>query len=251
MIVGISNIIISALIAIGVFNIGHRLGGNMINEYPENTIECLQLFLGRYSDDPHFSYLELDVQETKDSNLVIFHDNTIERIIPLDKFGNDTLLAKYINTKKESYNMIDFSKNELMNFKLDERNTHISNLEQILSFLDSINFNKEILVEIKLLKTDKSKQHLIDIIDKYNNNLKIKLMADVYHYQYSFTNPEVWCSEFKDRNVDLVTVGFHNGRCDKKLTSNFLSQKPLDRNLIILSSAILLSGSVLLNENEW
>ena len=62
-------------------NLGHRLGGDVFK--PENTLHAYRQALEKLQDDGDFEYVELDVQETSDGAIAVFHDTTtIKRIVP-------------------------------------------------------------------------------------------------------------------------------------------------------------------------
>ena len=66
----------------------HR-GGN--EEKTENTIEAFQ-----HASDLGFIFMETDVQATNDGEIVVFHDNTLNRLAGVDKKISDYLKIKYI-----------------------------------------------------------------------------------------------------------------------------------------------------------
>ena len=59
------------------FGFVHR-GGD--EEKTENTLEAFQ-----YSSDLGFVFMETDVQSTLDGKVVIFHDETLERVAGINK----------------------------------------------------------------------------------------------------------------------------------------------------------------------
>ena len=76
-------------------NLGHRVGagsGEFHKDLPENSLIAMKAALIGRDDDPpgifplqfnsRFFYMEFDVQETADGELVVFHDKHIKRMIP-------------------------------------------------------------------------------------------------------------------------------------------------------------------------
>ncbi len=86
-------------------NISVHRGGKALKNYPENCLETLQ-----YVNDSISAIYEIDVAQTKDGQLVLMHDNSIDRTT------NGTGLVK------------DLTYNELKNFNLvdDYENVDIS-----------------------------------------------------------------------------------------------------------------------------
>jgi len=79
----------------------HR-GGKGIAHYPENCLETLQ-----YINDSIQGVYEIDIAQTKDSVLVLMHDNTLERTTT----GTDKL-TKYTYKELQQFNLKDDFGNE-------------------------------------------------------------------------------------------------------------------------------------------
>lgn len=79
----------------------HR-GGKGIKNYPENCLETL-----KYINDSIYGIYEIDVAQTKDSVLVLMHDNTLERTTT----GTDRL-TKYTFEQLQQFNLEDDFGNE-------------------------------------------------------------------------------------------------------------------------------------------
>ena len=80
--------LISAAQAPSPFNLGHRGGGDYFDFLPENSLATLVASLHGVGDnDPiqtrkEFIYLEFDVRETYDNEIVVFHDKLSCRLLP-------------------------------------------------------------------------------------------------------------------------------------------------------------------------
>ena len=73
-------------------NIGHRLGGDIYT--PENTLfsyKKLQKHMNKVI------FVEFDVRETKDHELIVFHDSRINRLVP--ETNNNQKIVKHKNFK--------------------------------------------------------------------------------------------------------------------------------------------------------
>ena len=79
----------------------HR-GGN--EEKTENTLEAFQ-----HASDLGFIFMETDVQATNDGEIVVFHDNTLNRLAGVDKKISDLSVTSYAhyftNYSGESFNI--------------------------------------------------------------------------------------------------------------------------------------------------
>jgi glycerophosphoryl diester phosphodiesterase len=82
-------------------NISVHRGGKGLKNYPENCLETLQ-----YVNDSISAIYEIDVAQTKDGQLVLMHDNSIDRTT------NGTGLVKDLTYKElKSFNLVDDYKN--------------------------------------------------------------------------------------------------------------------------------------------
>ncbi len=61
-------------------NLGHRLGGDIYK--PENTLYAYNKALKSLQNKKEFKNVEFDIRESKDGELIVFHDQTINRIVP-------------------------------------------------------------------------------------------------------------------------------------------------------------------------
>lgn len=55
-------------------NHGHRLGGDVLQTYPENTLEVFRLAIEQLEGNDEYAYTECDLRETKDNQIVLYHD---------------------------------------------------------------------------------------------------------------------------------------------------------------------------------
>jgi glycerophosphoryl diester phosphodiesterase len=76
---------------------GHR--GGMLPGYPENTIEAMEKTLTLLP-----SFFEIDPRLTKDSVIVLFHDNTLERVTNLKGKVSDYTYAELQQAKLKDRN---------------------------------------------------------------------------------------------------------------------------------------------------
>ena len=110
-----------------MLKIGHR---GAAGEAPENTLASFGFAIKQ-----GINAVELDIRETKDKHLVVFHDENLKRL-----------------TGKEGA-IKDYNLNELKTFKILNGNESIPTLDEALDFLD--NKVSKILIEIKEEGTEK------------------------------------------------------------------------------------------------
>lgn len=141
--------------------IAHR--GNGVTKYPENSSEALIQALSH----PLIDGVELDVRLTKDNEVVIFHDATLERTTNAIGFVRD----KTWNQLKE------------LTLISEKYHTKISKLS---SFLKRVHTSKIILIELKEETGDYKilADQVCRILDRYSNlNLYlVSFRADLIKY---------------------------------------------------------------------
>jgi len=62
-------------------NLGHRLGGGETATYPENTLEAFRESIANLEANPLYKYSECDLRETRDHQIVLFHDWDLSRVV--------------------------------------------------------------------------------------------------------------------------------------------------------------------------
>jgi glycerophosphoryl diester phosphodiesterase len=152
--------------------IGHGGAGfqSAFNELPENSLSSVQRAVEIYGADG----IELDIQLTKDSQLVAYHDNRLETSTNGYGFIHDFTLSEL---KKVTYNNEFYA-----SLFLDER---ITSLEEILTYLSARRIKAELHIDLRTQLFDSTKYSQIEFISLY-----IKEVIDLiksYNYQsYTF-----------------------------------------------------------------
>lgn len=144
----IDNIIITA----------HR--GNSV-DYPENTMIAF-----RGAKNQKAKWIELDVQQTEDKKLVIFHDYTLYRISGIDE--------SIFNMKYNEVKDIDVGRS----FNEKFSNQKIPLLEEAIKYAKKSNINLNI--EIKEYDVVDYEKELIDILNKYDYEKKCVVSSTSY-----------------------------------------------------------------------
>lgn len=239
-------------------NWGHRASGGS-GEYhsflPENSLVALEAGLLGWNgeapiqDHKKYTYLEFDVQETRDGHLVVFHDKTISRMIPntaenkvvFNELFMDTEFRSRFKKQKVKYKdlkIFDFTLDELKRLQL--AGSYEQQVPTLNEFLDSaarFQLRKPIIVEIKYLKTEQVKRELLHRIKEfreiYMNGQEIKVekafnfpettafLAFPKKYKKTYGVKESrtsWCEEIKS----LGFLGIFQAR---KHSNNFCKKK--------------------------
>eukprot|EP00887_Chlorella_sp_A99_P005004 scaffold4.g5004.t1 len=154
-------------------HIGHRAGAEGFDgELCENTVEALAALAaadaaGRLLDVP---YVEFDVQETSDAQLVIFHDLTLTRAFPrqghnaavadgLERGGGPPFaLATVANLSLAQLRRLDLG---------GRRGLRVPTLREFLEACVGTGVRRPLAIEVKAVQTDAARRQLLDDISWY------------------------------------------------------------------------------------
>ena len=126
--------------------IAHR--GLHNENIPENSLPAFQNAI------EHGYAIEIDVQQLKDGEIVVFHDDTMSRMT-----GEDGFLA-------------NFTLEEIKNLRLTKSKEKIPTLKEVLNLVDG---KTEILIEIKNTgKVGKFESDLLKILNEYKGSFAIQ-----------------------------------------------------------------------------
>lgn len=174
--------------------IAHR-GDSML--HTENSIDA---FLSAINKD--FYGIECDVHITKDSEFVIFHDDTTKRLTEVD------------------YKIKDLTLNEIKRLKLYNIQTKKYDLiSQIPSFEEYLKIciinNKKAIIELKTDFSNVMIKNLFKIIDKYNyiNNVVI--------ISFDFNNLLRVREYKKEVKIQYLITEFNKGLIEKLVLNKF------------------------------
>lgn len=162
-------------------NAGHRLGGDVVPNAVENTLEVLAVYLDN-NGPKHEShkYLETDINSTKDHELVIYHDKCFER----KEFKGTEFYKKCIR---------DLSLEDIKKIKLPNGYA-IPTLSELLKVLVDKRYQGRILFEVKRIQTDEARESLVSKINKYKEyNSSAAYLAFSSAFKKSFPNKKYWC----------------------------------------------------------
>ena len=130
----------------GFFVYGHR---GLSGHKTENTMSSFHFALKRKMNG-----IELDVQKTLDGEIIVFHDESLEKIT-----GDTTPISRL--------NFSDISK---INVNVNHINNEKDYIPKLIDVINIIPKNIMLNIEIKSYKKDDKKnyEYINDIIDKYN-----------------------------------------------------------------------------------
>ena len=168
-------------------NMGHRLGGDIL-PHPENTLQCLNSAKG-LQVHKKFRYWEFDVNETKDGELIVYH--------------NDSFQGKPIR---------EWSSKDLLTKAKEELELEIPLLSDVLeSLADS---TKPLRIEIKDLHSDAGRQKFIDMVasarDEHGWNCKAIAWKERFRDVFPKEDRLRWSKAFEEKGLRLCRVGMHH-----------------------------------------
>ncbi|MBC2028475.1 glycerophosphodiester phosphodiesterase [Listeria welshimeri] len=185
--------------------IAHR--GDTVNAV-ENTVEAIESAAKAGAD-----YSEIDIQETKDHQFVVFHDMTLRRLAGSSKRVADMTLQELQQTKITSG---DYS-------------SHIASFDEIINAAKK---NKiDLLVEVKLHGGESS-----DMVERFITLLKKEKVADKYLVQ-SLNQPVIEKIEHADPSLETGIILALNIGNLPKTSADFIVLEDFSINKRILTQA--------------
>lgn len=154
-------------------NAGHRGGGHGYGGHlQENTIEALRALAAcdAASLMHTFAYLELDIHETADGELVVFHDATLKRALPeghsINAAPTAALVQQGLDARVSPVSALTAA--QVQSFHLGgQEGCHVPTLQKWLRVCLELGITKSLAVEVKTLQSDKGRQKLLDLLQGY------------------------------------------------------------------------------------
>ncbi|MBC1288171.1 glycerophosphodiester phosphodiesterase [Listeria welshimeri] len=185
--------------------IAHR--GDTVNAV-ENTVEAIESAAKAWAD-----YSEIDIQETKDHQFVVFHDMTLRRLAGSSKRVADMTLQELQQTKITS----------------GAYSSHIASFDEIINAAKK---NKiDLLVEVKLHGGESS-----DMVERFITLLKKEKVADKYLVQ-SLNQPVIEKIEHADPSLETGIILALNIGNLPKTSADFIVLEDFSINKRILTQA--------------
>jgi glycerophosphoryl diester phosphodiesterase len=235
-------------------NIGHRASGGEsdgLPHLPENSLIALQTALtGENGGEAlqfreNFDYLEFDIRETFDGELVVFHDRDIKRMVDYQGTNQaviDEILAdqefqqrkkgkscipiiKICFKRNVSYKNLrieDLTLEEIKRLRLKgEHNQEIPTFQEFLDTALEHGLFKPMVVEIKYLATDQARQQLLDSLIHFR---EMFIQSNiVYTSDFDFPQPVSMMTFKKSFKKSFGKYGSSGQRhwCNKAIESGF------------------------------
>jgi glycerophosphoryl diester phosphodiesterase len=221
-------------------NLGHRAGGGKGEYYshlPENSLSALEASLLELQYDKDFVYLEFDIQETKDGEVVIFHDKYIRRMISkkqnkeeLDQIYSE-IGASFIKRKFNLIKIKDLTYEQLMRLHLtDHPSQRVPTLDEYIEKSEELGLIKPMTVELKYLHSSKAKLEVIRKLKEFNNSymkgadiifeddydmpFRTGFLAWKSKFKKVFGKDPKWCQRVKEAGLHGVfKPGSHKNQC--------------------------------------
>ena len=185
-------------------NLGHRMGGDIYK--PENTLYCYEKALKNLQDNPNFLYVELDVQETKDGKIVVFHDtDSIKRLVPKSSHNRTILKDTLRKAEFDEVRIRDLTLSQITKLSL-AKNARIPSLENVLRASLRWKLRKPMLIEIKSLRSDRCRNNLIELVSQFHGRLDVNFLAFHANFNRSFPDPLRWKPLFKRKGLKVYTA---------------------------------------------
>lgn len=174
----------------GAPNDGHQLGGDLLLEIPGNTLEAFEVAITELESRPSYLYSECDIRETKDNQLVVFHDWDLGDVPSNDR--NLRLLGEDFGEQP----ICELTLEQLQGLEL-EGGCRIPTLEEVLQKAVELEPTKPLLLEVKYLHSDVGRKQLIELAKRYReqSDVEIHFLSFIRNINRSFSDPVQWLQE--------------------------------------------------------
>lgn len=237
-------LLILVLVSTNIYakNLGHRAGGGKKEYYshlPENSLVALESSLNELQFDESFLYLEFDIQETKDGEIVVFHDKTIRRMI--DKKQNKAALEdiaqendfSFIKRKFNYIKIKELTFEQLQRLHLtDHPDQKVPTLREFLDLSRDQGLRKPMSVEIKYIYSESAKNKVISMLEEFRRDymdqadiifeeeydmpFRVGFLGFKSKFKKTFKDEDhYWCNKIKSAGLyGVFKPGNHINLCD-------------------------------------
>lgn len=229
----------------------HR--GNSIDA-PENTLASI-----KYAIRDLANYAEIDVQETKDGEIVVFHDSNLKRITGIDKNIGEVNYNEIKNLDAGSWFSPEFKDETIptlkqvlniadgkikLNIEIKPNPTDSNLVESVVKIIEDANFEKNCVItslnydcikKVKALNKDIKTGYILSVA--YGNFYDIE-NVDFFSMEQSFINEKV-VREIHNRNKEIHAWTINSPENMIKLidldVDNIITDNPILARQIIYS----------------
>ncbi|MFK7765689.1 MAG: glycerophosphodiester phosphodiesterase [Mariniblastus sp.] len=185
----------------GQNNDGHQLGGDLMQDLSGNTIECFEKGIEEYESNDNWLYSECDIRDTKDGQLIVFHDWDISSVP--NSAENQSAIGGPVNGQA----ICDLTLNQVRGLTL-KCGCKIPTLEEVLAKAAELKLKKPLLLEVKYLHSDVGREKLLELAVRYRDayEIEIHFLAFIRNIHRSFPNSEFWLKKFSQAKFRVYQV---------------------------------------------
>lgn len=175
----------------------------MYSDIPGNTIAVFQRAIHELENDQEYRYSECDLRETKDGEIVVFHDWDIGQLVPNSKHNQKVLGVSHVGPIP--INELKMEQIESLELVGGQK---IPTLEEVLECAVQLELQKPLLLEIKVLHSDAGRSKAISLATKYRDqsNLEIHFLAFRRNISRSFPDEKAWLKRFAEEGFRVYQV---------------------------------------------
>ena len=158
-------------------NEGHRLGAELFKgKYTENTLESFKATLSDdVSKSRKFHYYELDIRETSDGELIIYHDRYFSRLLLANTDANRRILAQSGFFFWKRYRVRSHSLNTVQDLEL-KNGERIPTLAEFLGVAEQNKIKERIFIELKEPLTREGMENLYYLLSLYRFEISLSVL---------------------------------------------------------------------------
>ena len=188
-------------IFIGTPNDGHQLGGDMFDDLSGNTIECFVRGVEQKEQKNSWLYAECDIRETKDHELIVFHDWDISSL--QNTVNNRRALGEDVSGQP----ICDLTFEQVSDLNLT-CGSKIPTLEQVLTKASELDLKKPLLLEFKHLHSDEARHELLRLAIEYRDqhDSEIHFLAFIRNVERCFPESSKWMKRFEENGFRVYQV---------------------------------------------
>ncbi len=185
------------------FNAGHRLGGDIITDLPENTLPLFRRAIAELEERDDYLFSECDLRETADGEIVIFHDWDLSKIVPDSQENRNALAVDKIGSQKIN----ELTLHEVKSLKL-ENGIEIPTLLELLECTAELDLQKPLILEIKLLQSEAGRTKSIALAKRFRDQHQIEIHFSAFprNIRRSFSDPRSALDDFQSSGFRVYHV---------------------------------------------